>query len=107
MKSGATTTAPSGFSSKRRGLDAQQRAVVLVRDHVQQPVGPLPHVTNPLVQVRQQPFATQLLELVVQHDALERPGARNLADARAADEQVALPRGNLVSRIEREARWRD
>src|SRR6478752_10070359 len=107
MKSGATTTAPSGFSSKRRRLDANQCAVVLVGDHVNEPVGSLTNVANPLMQIRQQPLAAQLLELVVHDHALERARARNLANPCAADEEIALPRWEAVARIEGEPGWRD
>jgi len=89
--------------SERRRFDTQQCTVVLVGDHVEQAVGPLPHVANPLMQVAEQPLAAQLLELVVEHDALEAARARNLADARAADEQVTFPRGKSIAGVERQA----
>src|SRR5689334_5441407 len=67
----------------RDRLDAQQRAVVLVGDDVQQAVRPLPHVANALMQRVEQSLAAELLELVVEHDALETTRARDLAAARA------------------------
>src|SRR5436190_19255602 len=59
------------------------------------------------MQILEQAFAPQLLELVVEHDARESPGARDLADTRAADEQVAAPGRELVTRIHGEPRRRD
>src|SRR6185503_7769426 len=69
--------------------------------------GSLTNVANTLMQLGQQRLATQFLELVVHHHALEPARARNLAAARAADEQVAFPGGDAIGGVEREARRRD
>ena len=95
-------------SNDSRGrLEAQQHAVVLVGDHVDQAVGALAHVADALVQLRQQRLAPQLFQLVVQHHALQAARARHLAAPRAAHEEVALPRREAIAGIEGHSRRRD
>src|SRR5262249_43790365 len=99
----------SGFSRTvlLRRLNSQQRTIVLVSDDVDQSVWSLTHVANALMQFGQQALAAQFFELVVHDDALQSAGARHFATPRGADEQGALPRGNLVAGIEGEAGRRD
>src|SRR5262245_18874266 len=87
----------------RRRFDAEQRPVVFVGDDVEQAVGALPHVADALVQLGQQRLAAQLFELVVEDDPFEFAVARNLAAARAPDEEVTLPGGQLVAGVEGQA----
>ena len=44
-------------------LDLQHRPVILVREQIQQPVRPLPHIPNALVQIREQRFPPLLAVL--------------------------------------------
>src|SRR5688572_10790830 len=69
----------------RRRLQLQDRAVVFVRDHVQQAIRTLPHVADALVQLREERLASQLVELVVEDDAFEAAGPRHFPAPRAAD----------------------
>ena len=71
--------------------------------HVQQAVGALPDVAHALVQFAQQRLAPHLFPLVVEDDPLNLSAARDLAFAHAADEDVALPAGKSVARVERQA----
>src|SRR5688572_2029048 len=91
----------------RGWLEPQQRPIILVRDDVDQTVRTLPHIANTLVQFGQQRFTAQLLHLLGDHDAFETTGTRHLAAARAADEQIALPRRKAITGVERHARRRD
>src|SRR5688572_5222917 len=90
-----------------RGLDAQNRAGVLVGQEVQQLVRALPHVADALTQIHEQHLTAQLFPVVVEANALEMSRARDLAHAHAADERVALPIRELVARVDREARGCD
>src|SRR5690606_19340456 len=90
-----------------RRLDAENGALVLVGDDIEQPVRPLTHVADTLAQIVQQHLAAQLLELLVEQDALELARARHLALAQPADEPVALPVRQRAAGIEAEARYGD
>ena len=70
------TALHDGVPSAR--LDAQHRALVLVGDDVEQAVGALLHVANALPQIREQRLAAQLLHLLVEQDAVELAGSRDL-----------------------------
>src|SRR5688572_9576325 len=84
-------------------------AVVFVGDHIEHPVRSLADVADALMQLGQQALAPQLLELVVEDDALEAAGAGDFTAAGAADEQVVLPGGNgeFVAGVERHPGRRD
>src|SRR4051812_39305640 len=88
-------------------LEAQERAVVLIRQDVQQTVGSLPYVADALMKLGKQRLATELFVLLVDDHALERAGVRNLTATGAADEQVALPRRETITRVEGDARRAD
>ncbi len=51
---------PDGLISGR-GFDSQQRAVVFIREHVEQSIRALTHVANALMQIRQQAFRDEAL----------------------------------------------
>jgi hypothetical protein len=84
------------------GLDSQQRPIVFIGEDVQQSVRSLAYVANPLVQLGEQRFATQLFEFVVQDDPLESACARHFATTRAADKQVPFPGRKSVAGVERQ-----
>src|SRR5688572_6499821 len=88
-------------------LDPQQRAVALVGDHVEQPVRALPDVADAPAFVLEQRLAAGLFHRAVEHDALDAPRTRNLAVAHTTDEEIALPLGESLARIEGHARRRD
>ena len=75
----------------------------MVRQHVEQLVGPLAHLADALAEVLQQRFAAQLLHLVVEDDALQVAGAGDAALLQGADEDVALPRREQVAGVDGEA----
>src|SRR5690606_7425769 len=89
------------------GLDPEQRAVALVRDHVQQLVGALTHIADAVPQIFEQGFAAELFHVLVEDDPLQPARARDLAVAHAADEQVAGPAREPAPGIERHAGHRD
>src|SRR5262245_60300866 len=96
--------------SRRSGLswfDAHQRGIVFFGQQIYVTVGPLAHVANALAELSQQRLATQLFPLVVELDALQLTRPRHLALPQTADEQVALPSGELVAGIEGHAGERD
>jgi hypothetical protein len=93
---------PRTWSGRR--LDPQQRSIILVRDGVDQAIRALPHVADSLVQFRQQSLAPKLVEFVVHRDPLETSGPRDLAAARAADEQVSLPVWETIASVESQTR---
>jgi hypothetical protein len=80
-----------------RRLDAEDGAVVLVRQHVEQPVGPLPHVPDPSLHRHEERLASQFLHLLVEQNPLEAPRPRDLARTEAADEHLALIRTGFVA----------
>src|SRR5688572_94936 len=86
-----------------RRLDAQQRRVVFLRQHVQIAIGPLTHVADSLLQLSEQRLAPDLLPLLVELNAIDLPRARRLALAQAADEDVPLPAGEHVAGVEGQA----
>src|SRR5690606_37351731 len=90
-----------------RGPDPQHRALVLVGHDVQQAVRTLCDVADALAQLDEQALAARLLEVLVQQDASEPPGARDLAVAQPADEKIPFPCDERVARVEREAGYRD
>ena len=57
-------------------FDSQQCALSLTGHEVKQSVRPLSDVSDSLMQLPQHRFATDLLPLVVELDALQLPGAR-------------------------------
>src|SRR5690554_8233159 len=81
-------------------LDSKHGAFVLVRDDIEQPVGPLLDVADPLSEVEQQRLAPQLLEALIEEHAVEPSGARDLAVAEAADEKIAFPLRQCVAQVE-------
>src|SRR5262245_36207220 len=94
-RSGSPAAAASAEADRacllRRGLDAQDRARLLVRGDIDQAIRPGLHVTHALPEVAEQGFAAQLLEFLVDQDAVQAAGARRFGVTRAGDEQVALP----------------
>ena len=62
-------------------FDPQQRTVLLARQRVQQSVGPLAHVADPLMQISQQRFAAGLLPILVEYDPRHVSASWNLAFA--------------------------
>src|SRR5690606_2493593 len=90
-----------------RGPDPQNRALVLVGHDVQQAVRTLRDVADALAQLDEQALAAQLLEVLIEQHAIEPAGARNLAVAQAADEQIAFPFRKRIAGVERKARYRD
>src|SRR6187399_747601 len=85
-------------------FDAEDRTFLFVRQHIQEAVRPLPHVADALPQVGQQRLAPQLLHLLVEQDPFDVAGAWDLARAQRADEDIALPLGQLVAGVEGHAR---
>src|SRR5262245_22896188 len=70
------------FSQSRprlRRLEADQRRLIFVGQQVQQPVGALPHVANPLMEVAHERLAPQLLPHVVEHDPLQLSARRDFS----------------------------
>src|SRR5262245_55070546 len=98
MRSACVKSLLSRFYSQDRTLD-------LICCNVDEPIRPLLHIADALVQVTQQRLATQLFHVVVEEHAIELARAGNLALAQAADEEVALPLRQLVARVEREPRY--
>ena len=54
-----------------RGLQANQRAILFVREHVDQIVGTLPYVADALVHIDQQRLAGRLIPFLVEYQPLE------------------------------------
>src|ERR1700749_3388764 len=83
--------------SLRRRLDSQQSSIVLVGEKIEQTVGALPDIADPLVQVREQGFAA-LLPVLVEHNPLNMSRPRQAALRHRPDEEVGLPCGEAVAR---------
>src|SRR4051794_25571494 len=79
----------------RDWFDAEQRAFVLVCEHIEETVRALPHIADPLLQIGQQVLLKNHA-VRVQDDALEERASH------APDEDVALPPWKLVARVERQ-----
>src|SRR3954469_16443786 len=76
----------------RRGwLDPEHAAVLVIDQHVEEFVRPLPDVADAHPQRNQQGLPAELFELVVDQHSLEVAGARDLTGALPADKDVALP----------------
>src|SRR5690606_13525515 len=75
-----TRASPAFYRSASR-LDSEHGAFVLVRDDVEQPVGPLGDIADALAEIEKQRFAAKLLEARIEQDAIEPAGARDLAVA--------------------------
>src|SRR5262245_15988121 len=84
-----------------RRLDPQHRSLLLIRQQVQEAVGPLPHVADALAEIDEQRLAPQLLPFLVEENALEMSSAWDLARAQRSHEHVALPLRQLVTGVER------
>src|SRR3954466_6099056 len=78
-------------------LELQNRAVVLVGQHVDETVGTLSDVADPLFEVGEQRFARDRKAFRVQDDALQHHAAH------AADEQVAFPALELFAGVIQES----
>ena len=98
-------TTPSWDSRSR--LNAQERPVVLVRQQVEESVGPFAHFPDTLPELRQHRLAPQLLCAVVEHNALQVACARYSALAQGSYEHVASPRRKLVAGVDGHAGDRD
>src|SRR5262245_13095925 len=81
-------------------FDADQRGIVLFGQQVEITVRTLTHVADPLAELTQHRLPPHLFPLVVELDALELPGARDLALPQTADEQVAFTSRELVAGVE-------
>ena len=88
-------------------LDAEEHGVVLVGQHVEIAVGPLPHVADPLPELGEYRLAPDLLAPAVEHDAIDVAGAGHPALHHRADHEVALPRGKVRTVVERQPRRPD
>src|SRR5215475_14888915 len=73
-----------------RRLDSEDRALLHVRQHIQQPIRPLPDIADTLAQIDEQRLAPHLFHLLVEHDPLDVPRTWNLSRPEAAYEHVAL-----------------
>jgi len=65
-----------------------------------EPAGARHHVANPLLQLSKHRLAVELLPLFVEVDPLEMTGARDLALAHAAGEEMTLPLWKAVAGVE-------
>src|SRR5262245_9651784 len=72
-------------------LDPEYRALLLISDHIEEPVRSLLDVANALTQSDEQRLAAQLFPLLVEENELEVTRAGNLVGAQRADDTVALP----------------
>ncbi len=59
------------------------------------------------MEVHQQALAAQLFQLLVEENPIQTARARDFPIAQPAHEQISLPLGQLVARIESESRHRD
>src|SRR5678816_2790278 len=94
---------PAAAADRRRSrsrLDPKERAIILSGQHVQQSIRPLPYVADPLLQFAKHRFAVELLPLFVEVDPLEMTGARDLALAHAASEEMTFPLRKAVAGVE-------
>ena len=62
------------WSSRRIGFDPQERPRVFVGQQIEQSVGTLPHITESLVEILEQPFTAAHVPLVVEGDSLQTLG---------------------------------
>ena len=83
------------FHVLRRRLDPQQRSLIFVRQHIQEPVGSLADVADALPHFHQDLLAADFFPLLVEHDALDMPGAIDLALAHAPTNTLFFQCGNL------------
>src|SRR5262245_34327651 len=82
---------------RARRLEPQQRPILLVRQQIEKPVGPLPHLADPLLELGQHRVAAYGEAIRGQDDPLQL-----LTDERP-DEDAALPFGKAIARVERHA----
>src|SRR5262249_14755730 len=81
-----------------RGLNPQQRARLFVGQQIQQPVRTLANITDALMQIHQQRFAS-LFAFFVKHNALEMAGAADAPHSHRSDKEIVLPCGKPVARV--------
>src|SRR6516164_7037485 len=96
----------AGKPSGRR-LDSEKSARVFIGQQVEQPIGALTNITDPLVQFGEYRLASKLFHLVVEDDTLNVPRARNFTRAHAADEGVVLPSRKSLAGVNRHPRHCD
>src|SRR5689334_14806610 len=90
-----------------RGFDTKDCAIrirsagSLFRSNVNVAVRPLLHVTHTNRELRQQRLAALGLRRLIERDTLK------LLPVKRSHEQVVLPSGELVARVENDARWAD
>src|SRR5687767_11730809 len=88
-------------------FNPEHRPVVLIGEHIEEPVRALTYVPNALMELHQQRLAAQLSKRLVEDDALEAARSWHFAAPRAADEQIAAPGWKAVTGVERQSRWRN
>src|SRR5277367_1847154 len=86
-------------SRYRRWFNPHKRARVFSRQHIQEAIGSLTHVSYALLQLAKHRLAVELLPLVIEIDPLQMAGSRNFALAHAAHEHVIFPVWELVAGI--------
>src|SRR4051812_32831304 len=88
-------------------FNAEQRPLILRRQHIQETVRPLTDVSDALLQVDQHGFAPKFLPSVIEFDPLNLAGLWDAAFTQAADEHVPFPVREAIARVERHARQAD
>src|SRR6266571_389754 len=92
------------LEGRRNRLDSNQCTVIFGGEDIQESVRTLAHVANAILKLAQQRLAMELFPLLVEIDAHELTGPRHLSLTQSAGEEVSLPGGKPVARVEREAR---
>src|SRR5258706_10062477 len=87
------------FLLRRRWLDSQDAAVLVIDQHVEKFVGALPDVADAHPQRPQQRLAAEFFQLFVDEHTFEMTRPRNLAGPLSADEDVALPFRQFVAGV--------
>src|SRR6185295_11164554 len=74
-----------------RRFDPENRAIVFIRQEIEQPVGALANVADALAQLGKQYFAAKLFGLIVEDDPFQVPGPRDFTHPHAADKHIVFP----------------
>src|SRR5262249_742993 len=102
-----STRSVAEVSLSRCRFDAKECALLLLRQQVQETVGALAHVADPLLQINEQRFSAKFFHFLVENDAIETAGDRYFALPHPTDEDVAFPIREPAARVKCHPRQSD
>src|SRR5579863_3104131 len=86
-----------------RRFQTQQCAVVFIGEHVNQTVGTLAYIADPLLQIGEQRLSAGLIPIRVENDPLEMADALYAAAEKRAHQHIVFPIREAVAGVERHA----